>query len=128
IDEPPAVFIPITTVAANDEQWSINTYFTNYSWDWVNVIVRRKLGVNEATATADLTNAFIRSRAAQKLINPSVLPPEKAHPRGIAGAVKRAAGPDAGLESRTLLWVTGVAMIVLIIACANVTNLMFARV
>src|SRR4029078_7810728 len=31
-------------------------------------------------------------------------------------------------ESRTLLWVTGVAVIVLLIACANVTNLMFARI
>jgi predicted permease len=51
-----------------------------------------------------------------------------AHPRAIAGALKTAAGPDAGLESRTLLWVTGVAAIVLLIACANVTNLMFARV
>jgi predicted permease len=50
------------------------------------------------------------------------------HPRAIAGPVKAAAGPDAGLESRVLLWVTGVAAIVLLIACANVANLMFARV
>src|SRR5205814_161755 len=31
-------------------------------------------------------------------------------------------------ESRTLLWVGGVALIVLLIACANVANLMVARV
>jgi predicted permease len=42
--------------------------------------------------------------------------------------VRTAAGPAAGLESKTLLWVSGVAIIVLIIACANVANLMFARV
>jgi ABC-type antimicrobial peptide transport system permease subunit len=51
-----------------------------------------------------------------------------ARPRGIAGPLKPAAGPDAGLEARTLLWVTGVAAIVLLIACANVTNLMLARI
>jgi putative ABC transport system permease protein len=42
--------------------------------------------------------------------------------------VKTAAGPDGGLESKVLLWVTGVAVIVLLIACASVANLMLARV
>jgi HAMP domain-containing protein len=36
--------------------------------------------------------------------------------------------PEAGLESKTALWVTGVAAIVLLIACANVTNILVARV
>src|SRR5262249_5738412 len=58
----------------------------------------------------------------------SILPPSVAHPKAIAGAIKTPAGPDAGLESQTLLWVSGVALVVLLIACANVANLMFARV
>jgi len=45
----------------------------------------------------------------------------------IAGPVRVTAGPSAGLESKTLLWVTGVAVVVLLIACANVINLMLAR-
>src|ERR1044071_3392586 len=45
----------------------------------------------------------------------------------LAGAVKTPVGPYPGLEARTLVWVTGVAIIVLLIACANVANLFLAR-
>lgn len=126
-DPVPAAFIPITTVAANEGRWDIDTYFTRYNWDFTSVMVRRKPGVTEASASVDLSSAFAKSRDAQRLINPAVAPAAVARPRGIAGPLKTAAGPDAGLEAKTLLWVTGVAVIVMLIACANVTNLMFAR-
>ena len=45
----------------------------------------------------------------------------------IGGAAQVAAGPEPALEARTALWVTGVAVIVLLIACANVANLILAR-
>ncbi|HVZ47253.1 MAG TPA: ABC transporter permease, partial [Gemmatimonadaceae bacterium] len=124
----PDVFVPITTIPGNLGAWSVDSYRVNYSWDWVQVFVRRNPGVGEAAATAALTDAYSRSRAKQRVLVPTVLPDSIAHPHGIAGPVKQAAGPGAGRESRVLLWVTGVAFIVLIIACANVANLMFARV
>ncbi|MGH7694386.1 MAG: ADOP family duplicated permease [Gemmatimonadaceae bacterium] len=123
----PEIFIPITTVPANIDRSNSNTYFTLYNWDWTEIMVRRKPGVSEAAANADLTSAYIRSRNAQRATNPRVLPDSVAKPRAILGGLRSAAGPDAGLESRVLLWVTGVAGIVLLIACANVANLMLTR-
>ena len=49
-------------------------------------------------------------------------------PSALRARCETAAGPGAGLESRTLLWVDGVAIMVLLIGCANVLNLMLARV
>jgi predicted permease len=124
----PEVFVPVTTIPANLGRWSQERYLVDYSQDWILMLVRRAPHVSTQAASAALTRAYIQSRAKARALNPRVLPDSIAHPRAIAGPVKTAAGPDAGLESRVLLWVMGVATIVLFIACANVANLMLARV
>jgi predicted permease len=125
--EAPAAFVPITTIAYGVNQGNAETFARRYNWDWMSMIVRQKTGVSVAATSADLTRAFVESRERQRESTPTVLPPSVAHPVAIAGSLRTAAGPSAGLESRTLLWVNGVAIIVLLFACANVLTLLLAR-
>jgi len=126
--EPPVVFLPITTLAYGLGQGDAQNFARRYHWDWIGMIVRRKPGLSTEQASADLRQAYVQSWNAQRLLDSYLPPAETMSLRAVAGAVRAAAGPDAGRESRTLLWVGGVAVIVLLIACANVMNLMLARV
>jgi predicted permease len=123
----PAVYIPITTFAGNQPGRDGKEYFVNYHWGWMDMMVRRKPGVSIEAANADLSTAHVRSWNLERPENPQLAPVTVARPRALASSLRPAAGPDPGLEARTLLWVSGVAAIVLLIACANVANLFLAR-
>jgi putative ABC transport system permease protein len=119
----PAMYVPITAYAFSFRGPS---YATNYSWSWMELLARRTRGIQLETATADLTAALRTSWAADEKNNASS-PLSKANPRAILAPVQFARGPQAGNDSKVAAWVTGVAIIVLLIACANVANLMLSR-
>jgi predicted permease len=123
----PAVFLPITTFGAHQPGGSSVGYWLNYNWDWTEMMVRRKPGTTPAQANADLTQAYLKSRDAARRVHSWMPRADSRRPIAVAGALKTAAGPYPGLEARTLVWVTGVAAIVLLIACANVANLYLSR-
>ncbi|MEX2271191.1 MAG: ABC transporter permease [Vicinamibacterales bacterium] len=124
---PPAAFVPITTYAASTGTDDSRTYFSAYKWGWVHVLVRRAPGVNIRTATADATRMF---RATWPRIvddNRSLPDLATADPRVILSAVRTGGGPAAGPNARTSLWLLAIAVIVLLIGCANVAGLSLIR-
>jgi predicted permease len=124
---PPVVYIPITSFAGSSASNDARTYFNTYQWGWVQVLVRRKPAVSREHAERDASRAYTRSWEAARAAGEEELPSEAARPRALVSSVRSAAGPDPSLEARTALWVTAVAVIVLVIACANVANLFLSR-
>ena len=126
----PVAWVPITTYAANEFTWNpkdLSNWYEKYNISWMQMFARRKPGVSVEVATADLTNAFKRSYARQRELSPQTTLPEIAKPRAVAASVLAARGPQASEVSKVARWVSGVAMIVMLIAAANVANLLLAR-
>jgi putative ABC transport system permease protein len=119
----PAAFIPLTTFAFLRNQ---SGYFRNYNWGWLEVFVRRKPGVSVEAANSDLTSAYARSWEVQRQQD-RIDPAAAARPYAFTGAVHLARGPEASQDSKIVKWVMGVAAIVLLVACANVANLLLAH-
>ncbi|HSL71514.1 MAG TPA: ABC transporter permease, partial [Longimicrobiales bacterium] len=119
----PAVFLPITAFAYSRRK----DYAENHGWSWLEVVARRKPGVTVAAANAELNAAFVRSWEAERQAQPGLPSATAARARVEAAPVHLARGPQAGADAKVVAWVMGVAIIVLLIASANVINLLLAR-
>ena len=120
----PALFVPVTSYAYSMRK---ARYVESYGWSWIEMIARRRPGATVAEAEADLTHAYRQSWRRQEAASQDGADVAAAQPRVELAPVQLARGPDAGVDARVVRWVGGVALVVLLIACANVANLLLAR-
>jgi putative ABC transport system permease protein len=125
--QPPAAYIPISSYAATSFQGSRgDEWWQTYHWNFAQMIVERKPEVTVVQANADLNNAYRRSYAVQREINRDIPAVERARPRAIVASVLAERGPHATRVGKVATLVAAMAVIVLLIACANVANLLLA--
>ena len=110
------VFLPLRNAAHENigGPWE-----TSRGVQWVRVVARLAAGTTPAQAEAQATTVL---RAAQREVR-------TADPRAavVAGPILEARGPTAGADTRIAMWLGGVSLVLLVVAAANVVNLLFAR-
>jgi hypothetical protein len=122
-DEPADLWAPIGSLASQLYRRNWASWPANYQFG---VVARLAPDVTDAIASSQATRAY---RVANDQVA-NVLPPQMFDPLVTARAVplRRLEAPNGLLlEGRLGLWLLGVAGIVLLVALANVTNLLLAR-
>jgi putative ABC transport system permease protein len=117
---PVDVWVPLSTIGASiiGDQWA-----EAGGWRWIRLVARLAPGATRAQADAEATSLY---RAALEARNDPDSTARVTIGSIIAARAPNGSGSGAS-EARISLWLTGVALLVLAIACANAANLLLAR-
>ncbi len=107
---------------ANSQLWRPSQWIDNRHMNWLRVVARLAPGVPEQSADAEATLLHRQGRRSQ--IEDGKYDPKA---RVIVAPLIAARGPLASPESKVAQWLAGISLLVLLIACANVANLLLAR-
>jgi predicted permease len=113
------VWVPLHaySVESESERWK-----NSRGYYWIKVVARLNRGVSVAAAEAEATQLHRNGR--RELIDRGY------YDEGatvVLAPLVESRGPNASRESRVSVLLAGVSLIVLLIACANVANLLLAR-
>jgi putative ABC transport system permease protein len=103
------------------------------NWFWMTVLVRLAPGATRTSAAAEAQIAFDRGQAASGA--GTISAPGGAPRMGrrqiqtsvLLGPIQEARGPEMSSDAKVALWVGLIALAVLLVACANVGNLLLGR-
>jgi predicted permease len=89
---------------------------------WLQIVAKSRAGVSRAQLTSEATTAF-----RDEWRDSPRYKERYANARALIGPVQQGRGPTVDLASRVSIWIAAVSLLVLLLASANVANLLLLR-